>query len=77
MPTPYGAASRGHPSMILLTILFILIAPAGFLTDETRTILRALARATGCATPSISAQSRGSDHHEITVTCLKPGEADP
>jgi predicted kinase len=60
--------------MTLATIIFIVVAQAAFLTDDTRAMLRALARAHGCMTPSISAQSRDGGMIEITVTCLKPGE---
>ena len=63
--------------MILLTILFILLVPAGFLNDETRPIIRALARAHGCNNPSLSAQMKDGGVMEVTVACLKPGEADP
>jgi hypothetical protein len=68
---------RRSPAVILVTILFILVAPSAFLTDETRAMLRALARATGCTTPSIGAQSRDGGNMEITVSCLKPGEDGP
>lgn len=63
--------------MILLAILFILHAPAGFLTDDTRTLLRALARATGCQTPIIAGEMRDGQTMEITVSCRTPGEDDP
>jgi hypothetical protein len=59
---------------VIIAILFIVVAQASWLTDDVRALLRSLARAHGCMTPSISAQSRDGGMLEITVACPPPGE---
>jgi hypothetical protein len=68
---------RGRPAVILLSILLIVLLPAGAFTDDARALMRALAREQGCRTPSLAAQTKDGGVLEVTVTCLKPGEDGP
>ena len=58
------------------TLLFTLMLPPAFLTDDTRALIRALARAVGCSTPSIDAKwaAGNTGQMEVTVTCHMLGE---
>jgi hypothetical protein len=62
---------------VILSILLIVLLPSGAFTDDARAIIRALAREQGCRTPSLAAQTKDGGVLEITVSCLKPGEAEP
>jgi hypothetical protein len=62
----------------LLAILFtvVMASPAHF-NEDTRALIRAMGKALGCMTPSISATWKPENGNlEVTVRCLKPGEAD-
>lgn len=64
--------------MTLLSVLFVMFVSPGFLTEDTKVMLRLLARTAGCTTPSIAAEWNSERSlMEVRVTCLKPGEDDP
>lgn len=60
--------------VILLGVLFTLLVPSAFLTDETKTLIRALAWSQGCRTPAIAAVWKPGGQMEVTVSCREVGD---